>query len=68
MPETLTERQVLDCLRDEYGYDCRLADLAARFGCSVQFVSAVLKGRKRPNPAMLESIGVRRVTRYETIK
>lgn len=38
--------------------------IADELGCSPQFVSAVFSGRKKMNAAMLDFIGMEKVTEY----
>lgn len=54
----MTEQEVIKQLQDLINYDYRQADMAKDAGVSSAYLSAVLKGRKRPSDAILKLIGV----------
>jgi transcriptional regulator with XRE-family HTH domain len=62
----ITEEQALNRLRAKIGYSKKIKDLAADFGVSPPFMSAVLAGDKRMTDRMLKSIAVRRRVTFET--
>jgi hypothetical protein len=60
----ITEEQALNRLRARIAYGRRIKDLADQFQVSIQFMSAVLSGKKKMTEPMLKSIGVRRSIVY----
>lgn len=63
----ITERDALERLRSRIRYEFKATDMAAEFGVSDAFMSAVLAGKKRPTDTMLRSVGIfRRVAYFES--
>lgn len=62
----ITEEDVFDRLRGLIRYDVKIKDLAAKFEVSAPFMSRVLAGKDLPTQPMLEAIGVRKITVFET--
>lgn len=60
----LSEEEVLERLRALVTYNRKQADIAKQCGVSRAFLSAVLKGKKKPSQAILSLINVERVTAY----
>ena len=63
MSRQFSEEQVLEMLRSRVGWKGG-SKFAASLGVSPAFVSNVLTGQKRPTQAMLDLIGVEKVTIY----
>ena len=62
----ITEEDVLDRLRGLIRYDVKIKDLAAKFEVSSPFMSRVLAGKDPPTKPMLDALGIRKITVFET--
>ena len=58
----MNEEQVLQVLRDEVANEGSAAAWATKNRISVPFIYAVLSGRRKPSPAMLAAMGLKRET------
>ena len=67
MARYVSPEEALCRLRALKPYGVKLSDLAARFEVSPAYVSAVLKGKKKPNEAMARAVGLRRTEAYEVV-
>lgn len=62
----ITAEHALERLRAKITYGVKIKDLAAEFGVSPPFMSAVLSGAKGMTEPMLDAVGVeRRVSYYD---
>jgi transcriptional regulator with XRE-family HTH domain len=61
---TVTHAEFLALLADRAKREGSQRKLAAKFGMSVAFLSAVLRGRKQPGPRLLAKMGYESMTVY----
>lgn len=63
----ITQADALKRLKSMVSYNRNIGALADEFGVSIQFMSAVLHGRKRMTDTMLQRVGVSRRVIYEAL-
>lgn len=63
----LSRAELMDALRGRVKTAGSMRRLAAEYGLSVAFISAVLKGRKDPGPRLLDRMGYEPLTVYRPL-